>query len=494
MQKIPLSTYILNWVSQKFKISPLALLITTTAFTLSNAAFAATPVTTPPSKSAPAQTNTQTTAPTPTADPAATAPLLQPSVINKMKALLNQGNAEAAYALGKQAPDELGNPEFDFYFGVAALDSGHAAEGVLALERYTLNFPANANARLELARGYFILGEDGRAREEFNAVLKTNPPALVQTNIARFMDAIRARESRYKTTAGAFAEVGLGYDSNINGGVDNAEILLPVFGQTTLTSGVKTDDSFSHVAMGGQVTHPFAPGISLFGGANVDTRLYFKEDTFNQLNMAVTGGATFLQAKNLFRGSLTYATTNVDSEKLRDVIGAGGEWNYQLDELQAMNVSAQYAQLAYAKTNQVRDANYMALTGGYRRAFIGSWQPLFQGSLTLAQEKNDSPLGVVRDDLSRDIYGIRVGASVSPASKWSLNSNISYQDSAFKDVDILLIKRKDQYLTFDAALGYAYTKNLMLRTELLVASNASNNPLNEYKRNSLTVKARYEFK
>src|SRR4051812_37658779 len=89
-----------------------------------------------------------------------------------VKALIDQGKAADAYALGKQHPEELGNPAFDFYYGVAAIDAGHAGEGVLALERYITNFPDNQQARLELARGYFVLGDDARAREEFDVVLK----------------------------------------------------------------------------------------------------------------------------------------------------------------------------------------------------------------------------------------------------------------------------------------------------------------------------------
>jgi len=489
MRKTPFSSHIRNLFSQKFRIPHLALLTSTTvlalsSLALSSSALAATPaITSPPAAPAP---------PAKAAIPTLT-PANQTTPADKLKMLLSQGQAAEAYALGKQYPDELGNPAFDFYFGVAALDSGHAAEGVLALERYTLNFPDSTHARLELARGYFILGEDNRAREEFNVILKTNPPPTVQTNIARFMDAIRARESRYRTTAGAYVEAGLGYDSNVNGGVDNATLVLPVLGTTTLTSGVKTDDSFSHLAAGGQVTHPIAPGVSVFGAANVDTRMYFKEDTFNQLNMVGTGGLTFLTGRNFIRTSLSYATTNVDKKHYRDVIGAGAEWNFQLDELQALNFGAQYAQFAYADTNQVRDANYIALSTGYRRAFINKWQPLLQGTLSLAQEKNDSPLGIVRDDLSRDIVGVRLAASITPAPQWSLNSGISYQNSAYQGVDILLITREDHYIAWDAALGYAIAKNLLLRGELLVANNASNNPLNKYQRESLVFKARYEF-
>ena len=114
-----------------------------------------------------------------------------------IKIMLEQGKAVDAYNLGSKNPDFLGQPAFDFYFGIAAIDSGHAGEGVLALERYMINFPDNQNGRLELARGYFVLGENARAREEFERVLKLNPPTAVRSNIERFLDAIRSRESLY---------------------------------------------------------------------------------------------------------------------------------------------------------------------------------------------------------------------------------------------------------------------------------------------------------
>src|SRR6185503_19877957 len=151
-----------------------------------------------------------------------------------IKALIEKGDGRGAYAIGKQTPGEFGNPAFDFYFGVAAIDSGNAGEGVLSLERYVTNFPDNLEARMELARGYFVSGEDTRAREEFDAVRKANPPPPVVTNIDRYLDALRARDSAFKTTTSAFLEFGVGYDSNINGGVSSAGVNLPVFGLVTV--------------------------------------------------------------------------------------------------------------------------------------------------------------------------------------------------------------------------------------------------------------------
>ena len=74
----------------------------------------------------------------------------------ELRKLLDQGKADEAYQLGRRAPARLGTPAFDFVFGVAAVNSGHAAEGVLALERFVLALPDEDAGRVELARGYRI--------------------------------------------------------------------------------------------------------------------------------------------------------------------------------------------------------------------------------------------------------------------------------------------------------------------------------------------------
>src|SRR3989338_1899886 len=112
---------------------------------------------------------------------------------NEVRSLLEQNKPQDAYRLGRASPEMLGDPAFDFFYGIAAIDAGHAGEGVLALERYILSYPDNRDARFQLARGYFILGEDQRARDEFETLL---PGSAGEQKVAveRYLDAIRARE------------------------------------------------------------------------------------------------------------------------------------------------------------------------------------------------------------------------------------------------------------------------------------------------------------
>lgn len=410
---------------------------------------------------------------------------------DEVKALLDQGQAAQAYALGKNHPNELGSPAFDLYFGIAAIDSGHAGEGVLALERYIANFPGNSAARLELARGYFVLGDDARAREEFDAVLKTDPPAAVQANIQRFMDAIRARESRYRSTAGFYAEVGIGSDSNVNAGVDSANVTLPIFGPVTLLGGVRTGDLFTHLAAGAYLTHPIAPGVALFGSVNGDAKLNHNDDAFDQSNLGIAGGVSLLKDKNLWRATVSHSMLWVDDDRFRSVTGLAGEVHHQLDELQMLNGALQFAALDYPGANSARDAHFYGLSAGYRKAFVGRMQPLLSVSLNYGEEDNRRG----RPDLGRAIVGGRVALAITPAPRWSFAAGGVYQESRYDGPDILFgVVRKDRYLGLDLSASYALSRNLSVRGEYQFVKNDSNLALFEYDRNLIAVKLRYEFK
>jgi len=412
---------------------------------------------------------------------------------DEIKALLDQRNAPAAYALGKQNPGEIGNAAFDFYFGIAAIDSGHAGEGVLALERYVVNFPGNLEARLELARGYFVLGEDARAREEFNGVLKANPPPAVVANVERFINALDARQAAYRTTTGVYAEVGYGHDTNVNGGVGSAGIVLPVFGNVRVgTTGVKTAADFSWLALGGEIIHPVAPGLAVFANGRVDAKWNNGDvaSLFDQNNIAVNGGLTYIQDKNLYRFTASHATVEVDNRRFRDVDGIAGELSHQLDELQSLGPFVQLARLSYTGDNRPRDADLYALGLNYRKAFIAPFQPLLTASINISDEHNVRE----RPDLGRGMYGGRVALSLTPAPKWFASAGLSYQHSKYSGVDPLLATtRKDDYYALDAVVGYAFSRKLSLRGEVTLSDNRSNLQLYEYDRNLYAIKLRYDF-
>jgi len=116
--------------------------------------------------------------------------------VDDLHIAVEAGDSAAAYARFCATPIDAPEraPEFDLWCGVAAVDIGRSGEGVLALERYTLQFPDDPRARLELARAYFYAGDDVRSREEFESVARGKPPAEVQAGIDRYLAALSERE------------------------------------------------------------------------------------------------------------------------------------------------------------------------------------------------------------------------------------------------------------------------------------------------------------
>ena len=413
----------------------------------------------------------------------------------EIKTLLEQGKSAQAYELAKQSPQLLGDAEFDFYFGIVAIDTGHAGEGVLALERYSLTYPDNQSARLQLARGYFALGEDARAREEFQAVRAMNPPPEVLTSIDGFLDQIRLRETRYLTTAGFFVESGFGVDTNINAGVSNPNVSLPNLGTVIISpTGTKSRDTLLTLGAGGYVSKPVAPGVSLVGNGQFEFRRVQSQRQLSQGNYSLSGGVSVLQEKNLYRVGLdsNLITIGRSSEKFRSYFGLSGDIQHQIDEKQSMSVGAQYGALRYSSALAPKDGTASGVSFGYRRLITHPWQPVMALGLNLSREK---ALDSTRDDLSSNTVGARIGVTMTPAPKYGLGFGYNIQRTNYLGADAFLATRRtDNYQALDATVTYLYSRALSFRVEANASRNRSNIALYAFPREALMVKARYEFK
>ena len=426
-----------------------------------------------------------------------------------IKALLGQGKDRQAYETGKAMPDALGTPLFDFYFGIAALNAGVPGEGVLALERYLLQFPDNRSALFQLARGYFILGEDQRAREEF-ASLATAATGAELTSINQFLDAIRARESRYKPTASAFVEVGAGYDDNINSGIKSGQVagLPPGFIVAPGQSSEKRADSFSSLSAGVQGVYPVAPGIALYGGAMLTGRTHGKRtsDVFDQQIAALQGGASMLEGRSLYRVGVDVTRLSVDNQRYLALNTLVGEWQYQGDQFNRFAMALQHSRQTYQNINtfldinktiavvsgaDVRDSNLTGLTGSWIHTLAHPWNPVFSASVNVGSEKNRKN----RPDLSRNLWGARLSATAQPLPRWTVGTGLSYQVGRYaSDFSVGIEPRRDQFYALDLSATYALDRSWSARGEYQRVAQHANIGFFDYRRNSLALKLRYDFK
>ena len=154
--------------------------------------------------------------------------------IDEARALVDAGRfAEAFEILAPLVSGGVIDADALFLYGLAALGASQhpqvsaenrevlLSEAIGAFHSMLIERPGLVRVRLELARAFFLKGEDELARRHFEAVLAGDPPAPVVANIRRFLSEIEGR-GRWNYRLGA----ALAPDSNIGGTSDERTIYI----------------------------------------------------------------------------------------------------------------------------------------------------------------------------------------------------------------------------------------------------------------------------
>ena len=142
-------------------------------------------------------------------------------------------------------------------------------EAIAALHTMLIVRPGLVRVRLELARAFFLKGEDSLARRHFERVLAGKPVAPVVANVQRFLAEIRARR-RWTMYLGA----AMSPDSNIGGASDEQIIYINDLpfrrdAEELTTSGIGVS-----VWTGGEYQHPLGDRLRLRLGGDLSRQDY----------------------------------------------------------------------------------------------------------------------------------------------------------------------------------------------------------------------------
>lgn len=413
----------------------------------------------------------------------------------EIEALVNAGRSSEAYTLGTTAPRPPDDVLFDYYLGVAAVDSGRAEEGIKLFQSYLGLNPGDARARLELARGFFLVNRTDDAKREFLTVRQQDLPAEVIANINAYLSAIGDRElmaeKAAKPSFEGYVEVGLGHDSNVNGGVSSLDVTLPIIGTVTLDPSSGKASSFAQrYAAGVQGNYPLGQTVSAFVGLNIDRRDYSHQSTFN--NQYATAQAGFAYAADRFglRGSLNYNQFELGGNMYRTSPSALLEWQVALTNSGALFGSLQEGALQYTDSNEVRNAKFTNMGLGYKVSFDAPWKPIASITVNGGRERNTQG----REDLSRTSIGSRMGLDFSPTAFLQVSTGYSWQASDYGAQDLFFgLTREDRVVGFDLSVTYQLTRKWSLRGELLVQHGKSNIDLFAYQRTTSILNLRYAW-
>ena len=413
-------------------------------------------------------------------------------VADEMKVLIEQKKAGEAYVLGSKHPELMGDPLFDYFYGVAAVEVGHPTEGVLSLERVLLNDPNNDLVRLELARAYYAQGDYQRSKDEFLAVKKNQPPAGVVSTINVYLDDIKAKDASYKTTYGIFVELGMGYNNNVNAATAVNNIILPYIGPVTLGASSQPQKSaFGYDSIGANVSMPITSDVSVFANANTSAQRYSQANGYDLNVTNATTGVKVTDGPNTYKIAGFGSIAQIDQVPVPNTYGGGGEFVRQLTSTDSVMVAAGSTVLQYPSQFNAYNSNLNVGTVGYRKAFPDvKWQPVVDVSANMAHQIDTSN----RPDLGRRIGGGALQLSFLPSEKVGVTIGAGYAQSKYDSNDLLYqTSRVDNLFSGNAVLQYKLTKELTARMEITYYNNLSNLNLYGYEQWTGAIKLRYDW-
>ena len=237
--------------------------------------------------------------------PANTAPPPVDAAVAQAKGLIEAGKPEEALAILRELPrEEPHRTGILFQTGLAAIAAADKInlseparealldEAVAVLRTILIDQPGLVRVRLELARAFFLKGEDSLSRQHFERVLAGKPPQEVADNVNRFLALMRARK-RWS----AYFGFAVTPDSNVNAASDSDIIHLDTaFGRLPFerdaASKARSDLGLS-VWGGGEYEHPLTDRLRLRAGADVARREYGGRD-FDQTSVGIHLGPHWL--------------------------------------------------------------------------------------------------------------------------------------------------------------------------------------------------------
>lgn len=413
------------------------------------------------------------------------------SIPEQIKHLIELNRAAEGYELGLVHPELIGDTLFDYYFGIAAVDAGRAWMGVLALERFMLKDPSNLLARLELGRGYLVIGDYVRAEREFTYVLRKNPPKPVVRTIDRYLADIRIRRDRVKMSYGAFFEGGVGYNSNVNSGVGGSDIKLPFFGDVKLSNDALQKSSLLSEGAGGAfVSLPIKGHLQALASLTGTYRNHAQIKGYD-IGSVVGNLAIGQVSKDLtLTAGPTYGVVYLDGFKFRETLGANISFRKALTPQTELLSDFSFQKLSYSGVNENRSGRLYSGSVGLDRSFNLPMKPVVSVLGYYAKESNDRG----RDDFSRKVMGSNVTVAIVPAPFWafSVGGGLSHWDYDAPD-PLFVTRRKDWFKSAEVKLQYELQKGLTLRLEAQTSEDDANLPLYQFHQNQVKLVLRKEW-
>ncbi|MEE4302285.1 MAG: tetratricopeptide repeat protein [Pseudomonadales bacterium] len=399
-----------------------------------------------------------------------------PDSLSTIRELVEQGQYERAYEHALAAEERYeGNPDFDFYYGLAALEAGHYGEAVFALERVVFAQPDQLRVRLELARAHYLAGNYPAASAEFQRVLDEDPPPSVRANIERFQRNIEVAQRSRRRDIGGWFDARVGADSNINSATEAETIATPLGDFTLVEDGREQQDQFARLEASAYWREPLTKDSALDVSARWQQKDNFSSDAFDLGIGVLEGGWTRDLDNGRVRLGGRLQHVRLDGERFQDGYGLVGSYDRGLGRNWVLALSGSATALRF-DDDAGRDvdqflasATLVRPAGQYVHSFT------FYGALEPAQSERG-------DFNGRNFYGAIYGLTFD-AGQAEPFLRFGLQSAEFDDDHPVFAEvRDDTTLTAAAGVRWTVADSILLTAQANYTDVDSNLPVFAYDR------------
>ncbi len=406
---------------------------------------------------------------------------------DQIQRLLEQGQANQAFDVAQSLEFEhIGESRFDFYYGLAALETGHPELAVMALERVLLTHPDSPRVKLELARALFELRDFDAAQTQFDEVLAMQPPDGVKQTIDQFMSAIEVLQSRSRLKTSGFAGLSGGYDSNFNSATSAESFQFQLgtvfFGEEARKQG----GGFGGFEAGFGVEQPVSQKQKRYFNSSLSAQNNLDSDEFDTDSLTFSAGLMFALGSGILRTPISAQAIYVDGREKRYNASFGVDWAQMLSPNRQWLTFFQTNVLKNPK-NSSRDSNLFVLGTGLSQQLLAQRLQLM------------SSLSVGHDHaLELSVFG-KVFASARLGLQWKVSPkvdgifNLDFQAAQYESQGSFLEKRKDEFVQVNIGAQWQLDEHWQTSLTLMHSDNGSNLALYDYDRSQVVLKGSYQW-
>lgn len=427
---------------------------------------------------------------------AATWANVDPLLLERADGLLKSGKADEAYLLLE--PVELsgaGDLVYDYLLGTAALESNRPSKATFVYERILAVAPSYIGVRADMGRAYFVMGDYGRAKVEFETVLAfQNLPLDLKASVEQHVKAAEARSQSKRMVANGYIEFGLGRDTNI-GSANGANALNYPGTPPTVAAGTyapgRKGDYYATLGLGGEANYQLSGNWGTYLGGDYRGRAYETYcDNTCYWSLDARGGVSYSGGAWLLRTGLTAGSYDLNKKTYRDTMGLSVDWRIALPNGSQVSVVGSSTRASYL------DATTVAQNTQTNALSLGWLTPVANGSaiVSLTGSGGVELASGGREDGNRQFYGPRVlfQKSFNEALGAYVTAGATY--SKYAGTNALYGISRDE-VSVDVALGVTWNvaKGVSVRPQVSASHNTSNAELYAYDKTDASVNVRLDY-